>query len=86
MMKWQQLMDLLEKKRRALNGYNDLMGMFREVESIQLEIKEVEVMSSSLYFFIEINESLCNIHSLHNWFCTLCCSLVCDLKTTESIY
>ena len=44
MMKWQQLMDLLEKKRRALNGYNELMGMFREVESIQLEIREVEVI------------------------------------------
>ena len=43
MLKWQQLMELLEKKRRILNGFNDLLGMFREIESIQGEMKEMEV-------------------------------------------
>jgi hypothetical protein len=41
--KWQHLMDLLEKKRRILNGFNDLLGMFREIESIAIEMKDMEV-------------------------------------------
>ena len=41
--KWRHLMDLLDKKKRVLNGYNDLLGMFREIETIQIEMKDMEV-------------------------------------------
>ena len=43
MNKWRHLMELLEKKRRILNGYNELLGMFRDIESIQVEMKDMEV-------------------------------------------
>ena len=43
MEKWRQLMELLEKKRRALGGFSELLGMFRDIESIQAEMKEMEV-------------------------------------------
>jgi len=41
--KWQHLIDLLEKKRKILHGFNDLLNMFREIESIGVEMKEMEV-------------------------------------------
>ena len=41
--KWKNLLDLLDKKKRMLQGYSDLLGMFREIESIQSEMKEMEV-------------------------------------------
>ena len=41
--KWRHLMDLLDKKKRVLTGYNDLLGMFREIETIQIEMKDMEV-------------------------------------------
>ena len=44
MEKWRQLMELLEKKRRALGGFSELLGMFRDIESIQAEMKEMEVL------------------------------------------
>jgi len=40
--KWQHLMELLEKKRRVLTGFNELLGMFREIESITVELKDME--------------------------------------------
>ena len=43
MTKWRQLMDLLEKKRRILTGFSDMLSMFRDIESIQVEMKGVEV-------------------------------------------
>lgn len=45
MEKWRHLMELLEKKKRVLNGYSELLGMFREIETIQLEMKDMEVGS-----------------------------------------
>ena len=48
MEKWRHLMDLLDKKKRVLNGYNDLLGMFREIEAIQIEMKDMEVRSSKV--------------------------------------
>ena len=36
-------MELLEKKKRTLTGFSELLGMFREMESIQVEMKEMEV-------------------------------------------
>jgi len=36
-------MDLLDKKYRILNGFNDLLGMFRDIESIAIEMKDLEV-------------------------------------------
>ena len=43
MTKWQQLMDLLEKKKKMLMGFSELLGMFREIESIGIEMSEMEV-------------------------------------------
>ena len=43
MSKWQQLIDLLEKKKKLLMGFNELLGMFREIESIGIEMSEMEV-------------------------------------------
>ena len=40
-------MDLLEKKRKTLVGFSELLGMFREIESIQVEMKDMEVRSLS---------------------------------------
>ena len=45
--KWRHLMELLEKKRRILNGFNDLLGMFRDIESIQVEMKDMEVRANA---------------------------------------
>ena len=39
-------MDLLDKKYRILNGFNDLLGMFRDIESIAIEMKDMEVCQS----------------------------------------
>jgi len=36
-------MEMLEKKRKILHGFNDLLNMFREIESITVEMKEMEV-------------------------------------------
>ena len=52
MTKWQQLMDLLEKKKKMLMGFSELLGMFREIESIGIEMAEMEV---SLNCFIPLN-------------------------------
>ena len=41
--KWRHLMEMLEKKRKILHGFNDLLNMFREIESISVEMKEMEV-------------------------------------------
>ena len=41
--KWRHLMELLDKKRKILHGFNDLLNMFREIESISVEMKEMEV-------------------------------------------
>ena len=52
-MKWKQLLDLLEQKKRTLQAFADLNDMFREIESIQIEIKEVEVRVA--LFIVSIN-------------------------------
>jgi len=43
-------MELLEKKRKTLNGFTELLTMFREIESISTEMKDVEVLS---YWYIK---------------------------------
>ena len=40
---WQKLIDLLAKRQQVLHGFTDLMGMFREIESVTAEMKEIEV-------------------------------------------
>ena len=37
------MMELLEKKKKILMGFSDLLEMFREMESIQAEVKDMEV-------------------------------------------
>lgn len=43
MMKWKKLLDKLEDRKNTLAGFNSLMTVFRETESIQEELKEAEV-------------------------------------------
>ena len=43
-LKWQELLDKLEQRKLTLAGFNNLMAMFREIETIQEELKEVEVL------------------------------------------
>ena len=43
MMKWKKLLDKLEDRKNTLSGFNSLMTIFRETESIQEELKEAEV-------------------------------------------
>ena len=43
MVRWKELLDKLESRKSTLSGFNSLMAMFREIESIQEELKEVQV-------------------------------------------
>ena len=42
--KWKELIDFLEKKKRTLTGFSELLGMFREIETIQAKLQEMEVL------------------------------------------
>lgn len=42
MNKWQNLKDLLNKKRKHIDGYNELLGMLRDSESIGLQMNEMK--------------------------------------------
>ena len=55
MAKWRQLMDMLEKKRRILTGFSDLLSMFRDIESIQVEMKGMEVSRERQQRVLKIN-------------------------------
>jgi hypothetical protein len=57
MMKWKKLLDKLEDRKNTLSGFNSLMTIFRETESIQEELKEAEVtlsIDSFLPFFLSL--------------------------------
>ena len=41
--RWQELLSLLDKREKVLQGVNELMGMFREVDGIMGELKEIQV-------------------------------------------
>ena len=43
MLRWKKLLDQLDARKSTLSGFHDLMGMFREIESIREELREVEV-------------------------------------------
>ena len=43
MKRWKDLLDKLEGRKVTLSGMNNLMSMFREIDSIQEELKEVQV-------------------------------------------
>ena len=43
MQKWQVLLELLEKKKKVLLGFEDLLDMFREMETIINELRAIEV-------------------------------------------
>lgn len=43
------MIELLEKKKKILMGFSELLGMFREMESIQAEMKDMEVGQLSLF-------------------------------------
>ncbi|XP_055880886.1 spectrin beta chain, non-erythrocytic 2-like isoform X3 [Biomphalaria glabrata] len=42
MLRWKNLLDKLDSRKATLSGFNNLMAMFREIESIGEELKEVE--------------------------------------------
>ena len=50
---WQKLIDLLAKRQQVLHGFTDLMGMFREIESVMAEMKEIQVGLYKLLFVKE---------------------------------
>ncbi|KAI0237885.1 Spectrin beta chain, non-erythrocytic 1 [Lamellibrachia satsuma] len=64
--KWHELMELLEKKKRTLTGFSELLGMFREMESIQVEMKEMEpvLKSEELAKHLVSAEDLLHKHTL----------------------
>lgn len=67
MAKWAHLMDLLEKKRRILNGFNDMLEMFRQIESTALELKDMEVR-----IFIRLRSyRRYHLPKHHLWLCIL---------------
>lgn len=41
--KWKELIDSLDKKKRTLTGFSELLGMFREIETIQAKLQEMKV-------------------------------------------
>ena len=53
--KWQQLIDMLERKKKVLVGFNELLGMFREIESMQNELRDMEVTLHFLFGKPKIN-------------------------------
>ena len=64
--KWQDLMDLLGNRQQVLQGFSDLMGMFREIESVTAEMREMEVLiikgavdkynMYNIYFFVSCSK------------------------------
>lgn len=48
MRKWQELLDKLEGRKILLSGFKNTMNMFREIENIQEELKEIEVRNPGL--------------------------------------
>ncbi|XP_067682927.1 spectrin beta chain, non-erythrocytic 5-like isoform X3 [Haliotis asinina] len=67
MMRWKRLLDQLDGRKRTLSGYNNMMSMFREIESIQEELKEVEskVKVSDFGKHLQSTEDFLQQHSLH---------------------
>ena len=47
--KWKDLIDSLEKKKRTLTGFSELLGMFRELETIQAKLSVIEVSHHVLF-------------------------------------
>ena len=68
MMKWKKLLDKLEDRKNTLSGFNSLMTIFRETESIQEELKEAEVTLSidSFFTIFFVLENFCKNHWLVN--------------------
>lgn len=48
MRKWRELLDKLEGRKILLSGFKNTMNMFREIENIQEELKEIEVRNPDL--------------------------------------
>ena len=55
--KWQNLLDQLQKRKRVLDGFSVQLSLFREIEGIHAEIKEIEVTA-----FLEILKRIQNIY------------------------
>ncbi|KAK7507019.1 hypothetical protein BaRGS_00001870, partial [Batillaria attramentaria] len=67
MVRWKQLLDKLESRKSTLSGYNNLMGMFREIETIQEELKEVQskVAGEDYGKHLQATQDMLEQHSLH---------------------
>ncbi|PVD25646.1 hypothetical protein C0Q70_13305 [Pomacea canaliculata] len=67
MARWKQLLDKLEGRKTTLAGYNSLMGMFREIESIQEELREVQgkVAGEDYGKHLQASEDMLVQHNLH---------------------
>ena len=51
MLRWQELLNKLEARKSTLSGFNNLMAMFREIESIQEKLKDVQVGTHLVHVF-----------------------------------
>ena len=57
MTKWKRLKDLLEKKSNILDGFAELLGMYREIENMGLQLKEMEVVVIKIIIIIINNNN-----------------------------
>ena len=61
--KWKELIDSLDKKKRTLTGFSELLGMFREIETIQAKLQEMKVyIADKPLYVIYINHILNLLH------------------------
>ncbi|GFR60145.1 spectrin beta chain, non-erythrocytic 1 [Elysia marginata] len=66
MVRWKRLLDKLDARKSSLSGFNDLMSMFREIESITEELGEVEakVKADDCGKHLQATEDLLQQHAL----------------------
>ncbi|XP_055956724.1 spectrin beta chain, non-erythrocytic 2 isoform X1 [Patella vulgata] len=67
MRRWRALLDTLEGRKVTLSGFSNLMSHFREIESIEEELKEVEgkVKLTDYGKHLQATEDYIEQHSLH---------------------
>ncbi|KAK7105089.1 spectrin beta chain, non-erythrocytic 5-like isoform X3 [Littorina saxatilis] len=66
MKRWKELLDKLEGRKATLSGFNSQMAMFREIESIQEELKEVQskVVGEDYGKHLQATQDMLEQHSL----------------------
>ncbi|BFZ07506.1 hypothetical protein BsWGS_10543 [Bradybaena similaris] len=67
-LRWKKLLERLESRKATLSGFNNLMSLFREIESITEELHEVEskVKTEDYGKHLQATENLLQQHALHD--------------------